>query len=280
MSLPPPPVLAHCYRHPDRETGRSCTRCGKPACGDCLVQVSVGSHCLDCIKSARPDVKTRAKFWNARQPTLVTYALIAINVAVYLWTVNANRTTGSGLSGHGDRVLALDKPDLQLHGEYYRLISSGFLHYSIFHIGMNMLLLFQLGQLLEPAIGRVRFALLYFAALLAGSFGALLLQPNGLTGGASGAVFGLMAAAAIGLHRRGVNIFQTGIGTVLILNLVITLTIPGISVGGHLGGAIAGGLTGFVVLAPPYATLPKWASYAAPVAVMIFSVIGSLVVSA
>ena len=81
MSLPPPPVLAHCYRHPDRETGRSCTRCGKPACGDCLVQVSVGSHCLDCIKAARPDVKTRAKFWNARQPTLVTYSLIAINVA-------------------------------------------------------------------------------------------------------------------------------------------------------------------------------------------------------
>ena len=280
MSLPPPPVLAHCYRHPDRETGRSCTRCGKPACGDCLVQVSVGSHCLDCIKSARPDVKTRAKFWNARQPTLVTYSLIAINVAVYLWTVNANRTTGSGLSGHGDRVLALDKPDLQLHGEYYRLISSGFLHYSIFHIGMNMLLLFQLGQLLEPAIGRVRFALLYFASLLAGSFGALLLQPNGLTGGASGAVFGLMAAAAVGLHRRGVNVFQTGIGTVLVLNLVITFTIPGISVGGHLGGAIAGAICGFVILAPRHAVMPRWASYATPVAVVLVAVVGSLAIAA
>lgn len=280
MSLPPPPVLAHCYRHPDRETGRSCTRCGKPACGDCLVQVSVGSHCLDCIKAARPDVKTRAKFWNARQPTLVTYTLIAINVAVYLWTVNANRTTGAGVSGHGDRVLALDKPDLQLHSEYYRLISSGFLHYSIFHIGMNMLLLFQLGQLLEPAIGRVRFTLLYFASLLAGSFGALLLQPNGLTGGASGAVFGLMAAAAIGLHRRGVNVFQTGIGTVLILNLVITFTIPGISVGGHLGGAIAGAICGFVILAPRHAVLPKWASYATPVAVVLVAVVGSLAVAA
>jgi membrane associated rhomboid family serine protease len=280
MSLPPPPVLAHCYRHPDRETGRSCTRCGKPACGDCLVQVSVGSHCLDCIKSARPDVKTRAKFWNARQPTLVTYSLIAINVAVYLWTVNANRTTGSGLSGHGDRVLALDKPDLQLHGEYYRLISSGFLHYSIFHIGMNMLLLFQLGQLLEPAIGRLRFTLLYFASLLAGSFGALLLQPNGLTGGASGAVFGLMAAAAVGLHRRGVNVFKTGIGTVLILNLVITFTIPGISVGGHLGGAIAGAICGFVILAPRHAVLPRWASYATPVAVVLVAVVGSLAIAA
>jgi membrane associated rhomboid family serine protease len=280
MSLPPPPVLAHCYRHPDRETGRSCTRCGKPACGDCLVQVSVGSHCLDCIKAARPDVKTRAKFWNARQPTLVTYSLIAINVAVYLWTVNANRTTGAGVSGHGDRVLALDKPDLQFHSEYYRLISSGFLHYSIFHIGMNMLLLFQLGQLLEPAIGRVRFTLLYFASLLAGSFGALLLQPNGLTGGASGAVFGLMAAAAIGLHRRGVNVFQTGIGTVLVLNLVITFTIPGISIGGHLGGAIAGAICGFVILAPRHAVMPKWASYATPVAVVLVAVVGSLAIAA
>jgi membrane associated rhomboid family serine protease len=280
MSLPPPPVLAHCYRHPDRETGRSCTRCGKPACGDCLVQVAVGSHCLDCIKAARPDVKTRARFWNARQPTLVTYALIAINVAVYFWTVTANQKNGFGQSGHGDRVLALDKPDLQFRHEYYRLISSGFLHYSIFHIGMNMLLLFQLGQLLEPAIGRVRFTLLYFASLLAGSFGALLLQPNGLTGGASGAVFGLMAAAAIGLHRRGVNVFQTGIGTVLVLNLVITFTIPGISVGGHLGGAIAGAICGFVILAPRHAVLPKWASYATPIAVVLFAVAGSLAIAA
>ena len=280
MSLPPPPTIARCYRHPDRETGRSCTRCGKPACGDCLVQVSIGSHCVDCIKAARPDVKTRAKFWNARQPTLVTFTLIAINIAVYLWTVNANRTTDLGRFEHGDFTLALAKTFLQNDQEYYRLISSGFLHYGIFHLGMNMLLLFQLGQLLEPAIGRVRFALIYFASLLAGSFGALLLQPNGLTGGASGAVFGLMAAAAIGLHRRGVNVFQTGIGTILVLNLVITFTLPGISVGGHLGGAIAGAICGYVILAPSHAMLPKWASYAAPIAVVVFSVIASVVIAA
>ena len=270
MSLPPPPVIEHCYRHPDRETGRKCTRCGKPACGDCLVQVAIGSQCVDCIKAARPDVKTRAKFWNARQPTLVTYSLIAINVAVYMWTAS---------SRGNDLKLAVDKFDVH-NGEYYRLVTSGFLHFGLFHIGMNMLLLFQLGQLLEPAVGRVRFGLLYFASLLAGSFGALILQPNGLTGGASGAVFGLMAAAAIGLHRRGVNVFQTGIGTILILNLVITFTIPGISVGGHLGGAIAGALCGFVILAPGHAALPKWASYAAPIAVVLVAVGGSLVLSA
>ncbi len=269
MSLPPPPVLSHCYRHPDRETGRSCTRCGKPACGECLVQVSVGSHCPDCIKAARPDVKTRARFWNARQPTLVTYTLIGINVAIYLWTMTAVRN---------EIKLALYEPFIQ-NGEYYRLISSGFLHYGLFHVGMNMLLLFQLGQLLEPALGRVRFGLLYFASLLGGSVGALMLQPLGFTGGASGAVFGLLAAAAIGLHRRGVNIFKTGIGTVLILNLLITFTVPGISVGGHLGGVVAGAICGWVMLAPHHAVMPKWVSYATPIGIMVFSVAASVMIA-
>ena len=278
MSLPPPPVLEHCYRHPDRETGRRCTRCGKPACGECLVQVSVGSQCVDCVKAARPDVKTRAKYWNARQPTLVTYSLIAINVAFYVWTTVANKKTDFGRFPHGEYTLAVAKPFIQDH-QYYRLLTSGFLHFSLFHIGMNMLLLFQLGQLLEPAIGRLRFGLLYFASLLGGSLGALMLQPNGLTGGASGAVFGLMAAAAIGMHRRGVNVFRTGIGTILVLNLVITFTIPGISVGGHLGGAISGAICGFVILAPGHAQLPRWASYATPIVVALVSVIGSLAIA-
>ena len=134
--------------------------------------------------------------------------MIAINVAIYVWTASSRQN---------EFDLGVAKPLLE-EGEYYRLVTSGFLHFSIFHVGMNMLLLFQLGQLLEPAIGRVRFGLLYFASLLAGSFGAVLLSPNAFSGGASGAVFGLMGAAAIGLHRRGVNVFQTGIGTVMGLN--------------------------------------------------------------
>lgn len=242
------------------------------------MQATIGSHCVDCVKEARPDVATRAKFWNARQPALVTYALIGVSVAFYLWTLNANRATDFGRFPHGEYTLALAKPFIQ-DGQYYRLVSSGFLHYGLFHVGMNMLLLFQLGQLLEPALGRVRFALLYLAGLLGGSLGALVLQPNGLHGGASGAVFGLMAAAAIGLHRRGVNVFRTGIGTTLVLNLVITFTIPGISVGGHLGGATAGAICGFIMLAPRHAPLPKWASYAAPLAVAVGSVLASLVVA-
>jgi membrane associated rhomboid family serine protease len=162
------------------------------------------------------------------------------------------------------------------NGEWYRLISSGFLHFNVIHIAMNMLLLFQLGQLLEPALGRVRFGLLYFASLLGGSLGALIMNPYALSGGASGAVFGLMAAAAVGMHRRGVNVFRTGIGTVLVLNLVFTFAIPGISVGGHLGGAIAGAVCGYILLAPKHAPVPEWATYALPVAVALGSFVVSL----
>ena len=137
---------------------------------------------------------------------------------------------------------------------------------------MPMVLLYQLGQLLEPALGHLRFGLTYAAALLGGSAGAMVLQPSGLHGGASGAVFGLMAAAAVGLQQRGINPFRTGIGTILALNLLITFTIPGISIGGHLGGAAAGALCAVFVL-DPQRRRPTWWSVAAPVMVSVMSVV-------
>jgi membrane associated rhomboid family serine protease len=179
-------------------------------------------------------------------------------------------------STQGQFDLGLAEPFLE-QGEWYRLVTAGFLHFGIIHLAFNMLLLFQLGQLLEPAIGRVRFALLYFGALLAGSAGALIMQPDALHGGASGAVFGLMGAAFIGMRNRGVNPFTTGIGTTLLLNLLITFTIPGISIGGHIGGILGGALAGWVVLAPPYARMPKWATYAAPAAVIVVSILVSVI---
>ena len=234
-----PPPLEFCTRHPDVATGRHCTRCERPACNDCLTPAPIGSHCVDCVRSARPSTATRAKYWNASQNVLVTRTIIAINIVVYFWTVAGNHEFDLGLS-----KFYID------NGEYYRIITSGFLHFSFLHVGMNMFLLWQLGQLLEPALGRARFSALDFIAMFGGAIGALILEPNGLTGGASGAVFGLMAAAAVGLHQRGVNPFQTGIGTTLILNLVITFAIPGISIGGHLGGALTGAALGYVLLKP------------------------------
>jgi membrane associated rhomboid family serine protease len=292
VTLPSPPVVQHCYRHPDRETGRFCTRCGRPACSDCLVQASVGSHCLDCAKAAKPDVRDRAKLWNARQPTLVTYVLIAVNVAVFALTAIDDPGTigfGGGVSEMQAR-LGLSRQILETGGcysrtvcfephEWYRLVTSGFLHFGIIHIGFNMILLYQLGQLLEPRLGRARFALLYFAALLAGSLGELVIGGGtAIAGGASGAVFGLMAAAAIGMYRQGINIFSTGIGSLLILNLVLTFTIPGIAIGGHLGGAIGGAICGFAMLAPPWKAPPRWLTYVAPLVVGIGSVAASVMV--
>ena len=297
MALPQPPVprTATCFRHPGREAGRRCTRCGRPACTECLVQASVGSHCVECARAARPDVKTRARYWTARQPTLVTYTLIAINLVIFaVITIGDPESLMSRRIGGLPDDGKLGQYDIGLvervtfngqviggldAGEWYRLVTSGFLHFGIIHLAFNMLLLFQLGQLLEPEIGRIRFALLYFSALLAGSAGALLLQPNEFHGGASGAVFGLMGAAFIGLRNRGVNPLTTGIGTTLLLNLLFTFTIPGISIGGHIGGVIGGAAAGWVVLAPPYRQMPKWASYAAPVLVMVVAVAVSVIVT-
>ena len=268
----PPPILEYCTRHPDTATGRHCTRCGRPACNQCLTQVDVGSHCVDCIKSSRPPARDRIRFWNASQPLLVTRGIIAVNVFLFLWVTMGSTvlTNGGAINGRElDMALSLYFID---NGEWYRLISSGFLHYGLIHVGMNMFLLWQLGQLLEPALGRSRFALLYFAAMFGGSAGALALSPNALTGGASGAVFGLMAAAAVGLQQRGVNPMKTGIGGTLILNLLITFTIPGISIGGHVGGALMGAAVGYVMLEPRWDRTAAWIAWAAPVTGMVGSV--------
>ncbi|MEQ1701811.1 MAG: rhomboid family intramembrane serine protease [Ilumatobacteraceae bacterium] len=289
MSLPEPPTIPRCYRHPDREGGRSCTRCGKPACSDCLVQAAVGSHCLDCAKAARPDVKTRAKLATSRVLTPVTYSIIGLNVLVFVWMVLADSNTlGGSEITQAQANLGLGKEILQgrrsfrdvpipAH-EWYRLLTSGFIHFGIIHIALNMFLLFQLGNLLERALGGTKLALMYLASLFAGSLGVLLIDSGGLSGGASGAVFGLMAGAAVGLHRRGVNVFSTGIGTTLLLNIVLTFTISGISKGGHVGGAIGGAICGFIMLAPSWKPLPKLAGYAAPIAVGLISIAASIAV--
>ncbi len=204
---------------------------------------------------------------------------MAINIGVFLWMMIAD----SGAAGSGDITQAhvdldLFAPFLKYDHEWYRLVTSGFVHFGFLHLAFNMFALYQLGQMVERAIPHVQFALLYFASLLGGSLGALLVEGDrpSLTAGASGAVFGLLGAAAVGLHRRGVNIFNTGIGTALMLNLVITFSISGISIGGHLGGLVAGGICGFVMLAPRWHRVPEWAGYVVPVVVGAVCVVGSM----
>ncbi len=120
-----------------------------------------------------------------------------------------------------------------------------------------MVVLFILGRMLEPGIGGARFAAIYFVSLLAGAFGALLLDPDQLTVGASGAIFGLMAAAFVIARRRGMEALSNEIGVLVGINLLITFTIPNISIGGHLGGLIVGGLAALVVTAGERSRNPR-----------------------
>ena len=110
-----------------------------------------------------------------------------------------------------------------------------------------MYILWWVGQMLEPALGHVRFTALYFASLLAGAFGALLFSPNAVTVGASGAVFGLMGAAFVLQRARGIDTMASGIGPIIILNLVLSFVIPNVSIGGHLGGLVGGVICAFAM---------------------------------
>ena len=180
---------------------------------------------------------------------MVTKTLVVLNVAVFVLTALGDGQAlgrGGGLQAR----LALSGPSLA-RGEWYRLVTSGFVHYGLIHLGFNMVMVYRFGELLEPALGRIRMVALYGSALLAGAFGAVLVSPRALTAGASGAAFGLVGAAAVGLRQRGIDIWQSGIGGLLAINLVLTFVVPGISIGGHLGGLAGGTLVGAVMLSSP-----------------------------
>jgi membrane associated rhomboid family serine protease len=177
-----------------------------------------------------------------------TVVLIAINVVAYLIELTAGTGGLGGVSGKIVANFALFGPSVA-EGEWYRLITSGFLHASLFHVGFNMLLLYFLGRLLEPALGTPRFLALYFASLLAGSFGALLLDPNALTLGASGAVFGLAGATFVIARGRGMDAIAGEIGFLIVFNLIFSFVAPRISVGGHLGGLAAGVICALAIVA-------------------------------
>ena len=227
-----------CYRHPNRVTGVSCSSCGRPICPDCMTATSVGMRCPEC---ARQKTKVRTA-GNLHSEPRVTVAIIVLCVVAFLGSGSFGFGGGGGGTLTAD--FALNGPAVALDGQYWRLVTVGFLHANIIHILFNMYLLWILGNMLESTLGSPRFAALYFTALLWGSFGALLVSPLSNTVGASGAVFGLMGAAAVELRARGINPWQTDIGMLILLNLGISFILPGISIGGHVGGLIGGALVG------------------------------------
>lgn len=235
--------MATCYRHPGRETNVSCANCGRPICTDCMTVTPVGMRCPECARQRTKVTRGVGSAGTAEAP--VTFALIAISVAAFLAVL-----AGGGTMGRGGGTVTIEgglAAPFVANGEVYRIVTSAFLHAGIFHLAVNMFVTYILGRLLEPAIGSLRFAGIYAVAVLGGSFGALLLDPNAITVGASGGIFGLMAAAFLIARDRGVHQVSQQIGLFIVLNLVITFSIPGISVGGHLGGLIGGGLAALVV---------------------------------
>ncbi len=239
--------MATCYRHPSRETGVSCSNCGRPICPDCMTTTPVGMRCPECSRE-RTVVKTLRN--SVRRPE-VTLALIGINVAAFIAEGNISISGEPSSEIYVKGALLGSNPALPgegvAHGQWWRLVTSGFLHENLIHIGFNMYVLYILGSMLEPALGRVRFATIYLVSLLTGSLGALLVTPHGLTVGASGAVFGVMGAAAVEMRARQIPVMASGVGGLILLNLVISFTLPGISWGGHIGGLIGGTVAALVL---------------------------------
>jgi membrane associated rhomboid family serine protease len=231
-----------CYRHPDRETGLSCSECGRPICYECMTPAPVGLRCpehsgkaqgIQRVTRAAERAVTGA---GSRRMNAVTMALIAINVAVAVVELGINGSfTGNKVFEKG----VLWGPFVA-NGDWWRLVTAMFLHASFLHIALNMYSLYFVGSILEQVIGRWRFVLLYFVSGIAGSAGALVWSPTQPTVGASGAIFGILGALFV-LERRGSIATGGQIAGLIVLNLVITFAFSSyISVGGHVGGLIGG----------------------------------------
>jgi len=257
-----------------------------------MTPTSVGMRCPECAGDrtkvrrargsgvnrtfARPASLTDPRTWS------VTEILIAINVLAFLWEVADGLTLSGGFTklSYPYYQGVLFGPALTNgYHQYWRLLTSGFLHASILHIGFNMLSLWFVGRSLEPAIGKVYFAAIYFTALLAGSFGALLFTPGLPTLGASGAIFGIFGALIMVARARRIPLWQSGLMPILLLNFVFTLSVTGVSVGGHVGGVLAGFATGWLVT--EYGEKRDKRSYVliGCLAIAIVCVIGSLAVA-
>ena len=240
-----------------------CQRCDRPICPQCMHQASVGFHCPECTKQGAQ--KVYQGIGSLQQRPIVTQVLIGINAAVFLLALvagGADAATGSSsvhdalaltakLWERGNSLWNGPVPGSHMvgvgAGEWYRLVTSAFLHYGIMHIAFNMYALWALGPAIEQAAGRIRFGIVYAMSLFAGSLGALLLSPQDMTAGASGAVFGLMGALFMAHRSAGVPFRNSPLLWILGINLVFTFAVPGISAGGHVGGLLGGVLAGYLI---------------------------------
>ena len=267
-----PSTASVCYRHPSREASIRCTRCDRPICTDCMHEASVGHQCPECVaegkRSQRP---ARTAFGGSRagQAGYATRTLISINVAVMVLSAIVGGARAIGGSGGWFGLLGAQTAVTrwgevlgyapytiggEVHGiaagEWWRLFSAMFLHYGVLHLLLNMWVLWQLGRYLEIRLGPLRFIGLYVLAGLGGNVAAYVFTaPNQPAAGASTAVFGLFAAAIIVNRRLKLDI--STLIPLLVVNLLFTFTVPNISVAGHLGGLVAGGIVAVIMAYAP-----------------------------
>ena len=239
-----------------------------------MTQASVGFQCPECVHEGASRSRSMTARDLAPQRPLATQVLIGLNVVAFV----AMALTGGSLWGAGGDVYreGVIFGPFVASGDWWRVVTGGFLHSGLLHLGMNMLILWILGQMLEPLLGRLRFVTLYFAGLVAGSFGVLLVSPTSPTLGASGAVFGLMGAAMVAQRRAGIDVWRSGIGGLVLINLLITFLVPNISIGGHVGGLVGGLLAGAVVFAIDRAVPRPWVGAAAALALTAVFYAGAL----
>ncbi|MDQ0614609.1 membrane associated rhomboid family serine protease [Microbacterium sp. W4I4] len=260
-----------CYRHPDRQSFVLCQRCMRTICPECQTQGPVGVICPECMKEQRknqsPAQRKAQRRWGGRTTgavtmagrtgrPVVTYALLAVTSAISLLQMVPG--IGRGIENallFAPLYVYLDLPGVPF--EPWRLLTTALVHGGFLHLGLNMLALWMLGQSLEPMLGRVRYLALYLISALGGSVAvALLADPRTATVGASGAIFGLMAALLIIGRHVGANV--TGILVVLGINFVLGFTLGGIAWQAHLGGAIVGALVAYIYTRTRKRTQRTW----------------------
>jgi membrane associated rhomboid family serine protease len=248
----PAAVAPRCYRHPDRETWVSCTRCERPICPECLRPASVGFQCPQCVAEGNSSMrKPRSPYGGtiAARPGLASIALGLLNVVAFIVTA---LTAPGGVTGNtGSKLfdeLELVPLRVAADGQYWRLLGAAFLHIGLLHLAGNMLSLAIVGPALERLLGWWRFLALYLLAALGGSVAVYLFgSPFGAVAGASGAIFGLFAATLVVVRKLGLD--ARFMVLAVALNFGVSFA-PGISLLGHVGGFVVGGL---LALAMTYA---------------------------
>ncbi|MER8042775.1 rhomboid family intramembrane serine protease [Streptomyces sp. NPDC094032] len=259
--MDPQSGLPRCYRHPDTETGIRCTRCEKPICPQCMVSASVGFQCPDCVRNGSgtghaPDANRPRTLAGGRVATdgrFVTKILIAINLALFIAVqVLGDRFTDQLLMiGYAYNPLLGEVVGVA-DGEWYRLLTSAFLHQEIPHFLFNMIGLWVIGGIVEPELGRLRYTLLCLLSGLSGSVLVYLVDaPNQASLGASGIVYGLIGSWVVLARRRRYD--MRPVFLFVALSLLLTFTRPGISWEAHVGGLVGGALVTYAMVHAPRA---------------------------